>query len=86
MYSPSIAKTQKRPLLEVEQDLKTDLLLTIKQYNKDKSWRCLIMHKYSKWQQFKVTVPGNHGEIKQRRECLRCDKAQEEFVEFAKHK
>ena len=86
IYAPAIAKAQKRALDEVKQDFKTDLLLTIKQHNKDKSYRCLIMHKWSKWEQFEVDVLGNHGEIKQRRRCLRCDKVQEEFVEFAKHK
>jgi len=87
IYAPAIAKTQNRALFEVKQDLKADLHLTIKQHNKDnKSYRCLIMHKWSKWEQFKVDVPGNHGEIKQRRICLSCDKVQEEFVEFAKDK
>lgn len=84
-YGSDISNQIKRPFIEVKQELKNDLRAIVKQHNKDyKSYRCLIMHKWSKWEQFKVDIIGNYGEVKQRRICFRCDKVQEEFVEFAK--
>lgn len=86
-YGSHISKSSARPLFEVKQQLTKDLRAVVKQHNRDnKSYRCLIMHKWSKWEQFKVEIEGNHGEIKQRRICTRCTKVQEEFVEFAKYK
>lgn len=82
-YGSYISIQTKRPFFEVKQGLTKDLRALVKKHNSDnKSYRCLIMHRWSKWEQFKVDIPGNYGEIKQRRICLNCNKVQEEFVEF----
>ncbi|MGR3218475.1 MAG: hypothetical protein ACUZ8H_01475 [Candidatus Anammoxibacter sp.] len=83
MYGPHVSKQTKKPLFQVKQELTKDLRLVIKKHNAlNKSYRCLILHRWSKWEQFHVEIPGNAGEIKQRRICLACDKVQEQFVEF----
>ena len=83
-YGSHISQQTKRPLFEAKQTLKKDLLSVIKSHNSaNKSYRCWILHRWSKWEQFHVDIPGNAGEIKQRRVCLACDKVQEQFVEFA---
>jgi len=58
--------------------------MNIKQFIK--KHRCILLHNWTKWEQFKVDIPGNFDEIKQRKTCLSCNKVREEFVEFANYK
>ncbi len=85
-YAPSYAKDKKVRLFDVKQKMGHEVNSFIRSNKKATSFWCIFMHKWSKWEQFKVDIPGNIGEIRQRKVCLRCGKMKEEFIEFSKYK
>lgn len=85
-YAPSYARDKKIMLLSVKQKMSHEINSVIKSNNKGQSFWCIFMHKWSKWEQFKVDIPGNFGEIRQSKTCFRCDKMKEEFIEFSKYR
>lgn len=83
-HGHKLALQTKKPFILVKQELMSDLHKMILESNNNKkaSFLCYFIHKWSKWEQFKVKYDDGTGEVKQRKLCLRCDKVKEEFVEF----